>query len=73
MHQSLIISFIFAMSVQSKSFSAPQLPLQDDLESDTPFHPSFDKFVESLLESWHIPGLAIAVVHENKTWTKVGT
>jgi CubicO group peptidase (beta-lactamase class C family) len=38
---------------------------------NTPFHPSFDSFVDSLMKDWHIPGLAIAVVHENKTWSKV--
>jgi CubicO group peptidase (beta-lactamase class C family) len=38
---------------------------------NTPLHPSFDSFVDSLMEDWHIPGLAIAVVHENKTWYKV--
>lgn len=37
----------------------------------TPFHPSFDLFVDSLMKDWHIPGLAIAVIHENKTWSKV--
>lgn len=37
----------------------------------TPLHPSFDLFVDRLMQEWHIPGLAIAVVHENKTWSKV--
>lgn len=23
------------------------------------------------MKDWHIPGLAIAVIHENKTWSKV--
>ncbi|KAI4716300.1 DnaJ-domain-containing protein [Aureobasidium sp. EXF-10727] len=36
----------------------------------TPLHPSFDSFVDRLMQEWHIPGLAIAVVHENKTWSK---
>jgi hypothetical protein len=38
---------------------------------NTPFHPSFDSFVDGLMEDWHILGLAIAVIHENKTWSKV--
>lgn len=37
----------------------------------TPLHTSFDLFVDRLMQEWHIPGLAIAVVHENKTWSKV--
>ncbi|CAD0084241.1 unnamed protein product, partial [Aureobasidium vineae] len=36
----------------------------------TPLHPSFDSFVDRLMQEWHIPGLAIAVIHENKTWSK---
>ncbi|KAG9825359.1 beta-lactamase/transpeptidase-like protein, partial [Aureobasidium melanogenum] len=36
----------------------------------TPLHPSFDLFVDRLMQEWHIPGLAIAVIHENKTWSK---
>ncbi|CAD0110638.1 unnamed protein product, partial [Aureobasidium uvarum] len=36
----------------------------------TPLHSSFDSFVDRLMQEWHIPGLAIAVVHKNKTWSK---
>jgi CubicO group peptidase (beta-lactamase class C family) len=38
---------------------------------NTPFHPNFNTFVDELMSDWHIPGLAIAVIHENKTWSKV--
>jgi len=45
--------------------------LDAQVADNNPFDPSFDSFVDSLMKSWHIPGLAIAVVHENKTWSKV--
>jgi CubicO group peptidase (beta-lactamase class C family) len=58
----------------ASSLHLPQLFLGNyDAQTvyNTPFHPSFDSFVDSLMNDWHIPGLAIAVVHENKTWSKV--
>lgn len=45
--------------------------LDAQVADNTPFHASFDSFVDDLMKDWHIPGLAIAVVHENKTWSKV--
>lgn len=39
--------------------------------SASPFKEDFDAYVEQLLAEWHCPGVAIAVVHENKTWAKV--
>jgi hypothetical protein len=45
--------------------------LDAQVANNTPFHPSFDAFVDDLMKDWHIPGLAIAVVHENQTWSKV--
>jgi CubicO group peptidase (beta-lactamase class C family) len=55
-------------SHSSQSFLGNHDPQVAD---NTPFHPSFDSFVDSLMKDWHIPGLAIAVIHENKTWSKV--
>ena len=39
--------------------------------SDNPFNPEFDQFVADLLERWHVPGVAIAVVDGEETYTKV--
>jgi CubicO group peptidase (beta-lactamase class C family) len=47
--------------------------LDAQVADNIPFHPAFDSFVDSLMSDWRIPGLAIAVVHENKTWSKVTT
>jgi hypothetical protein len=58
----------------ASSLHSPQSLLGDhdaQVADNTPFHPTFDSFVDSLMNGWHIPGLAIAVVHENKTWSKV--
>jgi len=48
-----------------------QIPLQSSNHVKCPFTTSFDKFVENLLSEWHTPGMAIAVVNGNKTYTKV--
>lgn len=37
----------------------------------SPFTPDFDKLVADTLDHWHIPGISIAVVHGNKTFSKV--
>lgn len=51
---------------------ASQLPLRDDASSSgSPFTSAFDDRVEELLKEWHTPGIAIAVVHGDETWTKV--
>jgi hypothetical protein len=58
----------------ASSLLSPQLFLGNhdaQVADNTPFYPAFDSFVDSLMSDWHIPGLAIAVVHENKTWSKV--
>ncbi len=39
--------------------------------TDNPFNREFDQFVADLLERWHVPGVAIAVVDGEKTYTKV--
>lgn len=33
----------------------------------------FDQFVEKVLDEWKVPGLSIAVVHEDDVWSKVLT
>ncbi|KEQ83954.1 beta-lactamase/transpeptidase-like protein [Aureobasidium pullulans EXF-150] len=77
------LPFAFCVAVQSlaltsASFSpwsllSSQSRLGDHgphVEHHSPLHPSFDSFVDRLMQDWHIPGLAIAVVHENQTWFK---
>ena len=36
----------------------------------SPFTSRYDKLVEHSSKQWHIPGIAIAVVHGSDTWTK---
>ena len=42
-----------------------------DGHNASPFTKDFDTLVEELLEEWHVPGIAIAVVDGDETWTKV--
>lgn len=37
----------------------------------SPFSQDFDEDVDRLLNDWHVPGLSIAVVDGNETFTKV--
>lgn len=32
---------------------------------------ALETYIEHLMEKWHVPGLAIAIVDGNKTWAKV--
>lgn len=38
---------------------------------ESPFDPDFDALVSKLLDEWKVPGLSIAVVHGDKTYSKV--
>ncbi|KAH8892999.1 beta-lactamase/transpeptidase-like protein [Thozetella sp. PMI_491] len=49
--------------------SGPEQPLGGGA-SPCPLNEEFDKLVEDLLEEWHVPGLAIAVIDGDSTWTK---
>ena len=42
-------------------------------KADNPFDKSFDKFVHETLSTWHIPGVAIAVIKAGVTYTKVSS
>jgi CubicO group peptidase (beta-lactamase class C family) len=37
----------------------------------TPLDGTFDAFVETILQEWHVPGLSIAVIDGEKTFAKV--
>lgn len=32
---------------------------------------AFEQFIVAQMEEWHVPGLAMAVIEGNKTWSKV--
>ncbi len=49
------------------AFSAPT-----EGHNASPFTKDFNALVEELLEEWHVPGMAIAVVDGDETWSKVG-
>ena len=50
---------------------AQQVPLTDTTIS--PFTANFDKLVSQELDHWHTPGLAIAVIDGEDTFSKVWT
>lgn len=50
-------------------FSQDQTPLHE--VDHSPFTSDFDKFVIRLMNDWHVPGLAIAIVNGNETYSKV--
>lgn len=65
-----VISLVTA-AVLTAHVQAVQVILGNDESGTSPFNDGFDDFVESLLKQWHVPGIAIAVVHEDQTWAKV--
>lgn len=60
---------------QQQPFAAP---LYDAGHGDGPQSSSlpfsttaFEEYVEDVMERWHAPGLAVAVINGNSTWAKV--
>ncbi|KAF2148723.1 beta-lactamase/transpeptidase-like protein [Myriangium duriaei CBS 260.36] len=47
-----------------------QQPLQVQPAAYDPYSKSFDKYVAARINEWHTPGIAIAVIHGDETWTK---
>lgn len=42
------------------------------ISEDGPLDTKFEKLVTETLERWHVPGVAIAVVDGEKTYSRVG-
>lgn len=40
---------------------------------DGPLNEEFGAFTRERLERWHVPGIAVAVVDGEETWTQVGS
>lgn len=67
-----LLAFLVFLTTHTQAASQVFLGNHDEgTYSATPFNQDFDEYVEQLLVEWHCPGIAIAVVHENKTWAKV--
>lgn len=69
---SALLAVVVSLTPHTQAASQVFLGNHDEATaSATPFNEAFDAYVEQLLAEWHCPGVAIAVVHENKTWAKV--
>ena len=53
----------------SALYGAYQIPLT--VPDASPFTPDFDKLVVDTLDHWHTPGISIAVIDGDKTFSKV--
>lgn len=40
-------------------------------DEKSPFSSSFEELVSKKLEEWHVPGMSIAVVQDDKVYAKV--
>lgn len=60
------VGFFLAFSALSGAYQI-LLTAPDDF----PFTPEFDKLVADTLDHWHTPGISIAVVDGDKTFSKV--
>ena len=63
------LPIISLWSLSTIALGAQQKPLTDSASS--PFTAGFDELVTQNLDRWHTPGLAIAVVHGEDTFSKV--
>ena len=64
--------YILLSVCASSSYCLPsqhQVPLQEGVQS--PFTPDFNQDVDHLLSHWLVPGLSIAIVDGNDTFSKV--
>ncbi len=74
MHLSIyVVCFLSTfVSVQANARLEPQQePIQTTSESNDPFTPFFDAYVEDLLKECHVPGVSIAVVDNDRITSKV--
>ena len=60
---------LFLLSLPAIASSAQQIPVKEQIAS--PFTAHFDKLVAQSLHRWHTPGLAIAVIDGQDTFSKV--
>ena len=63
---SLLSAFFLASALASAAEQAPlgggaYFPLDND----------FEQLVKQKLSEWHVPGVSVAVLHNNKTYAKV--
>lgn len=65
----MLLHLISLLSLSTIVLGAQQKPLTDPASS--PFTASFDELVSQNLDHWHTPGLAIAVVHDEDTFSKI--
>lgn len=56
------LAFSALSGTSQTPLTAPETP---------PFTPDFDKLVADTLDHWHTPGISVAVVDGDKTFSKV--
>lgn len=54
-----------------KALAAPKIDSAHN-GARTPLDETFDAFVQTLLQEWHVPGMSVAVVDGDQTFAKVG-
>ena len=70
---SIVLPLATAISPQEPDFIREQQPLQKhrmDSYSNPLERKDFEDYVNDVLDEFHTPGLAIAIVHKNNTWSK---
>ena len=60
---------LLLVSLRALALAAQQVPVKEQIAS--PFTAHFDKLVARSLHRWHTPGLAIAVIDGQDTFSKV--
>lgn len=65
----MLFYILFLVFLPALTLCAQQIPVKEHNASPCTAH--FDKLVAQLLHRWHTPGLAIAVVDGQDTFSKV--
>lgn len=66
-----MLKFTYLLLLPLWLSAAEQIPLS--ARRSAPFTPSFNQFVAENLERWHTPGLAVAIIDGEETYSKVRT
>ena len=69
MKTNMLSNTLFLICLRAIELAAQQIPVKD--QSASPFTAHFDKLVAQSLHRWHTPGLAIAVIDGQDTFSKV--
>ncbi|ROV94140.1 hypothetical protein VPNG_09366 [Cytospora leucostoma] len=69
-HQFVLGALCAALVVAEEGHQQPLQGVGKESKNKSPFTEGYGKYVEQLLEEWHVPGVAIGIVDGDDIWTE---